>query len=222
MKKTLGIGVFALSLLAFGLPATAADGWYVSGSGGFSALQDASVKDTVTAGSGTGDAGFDNGFGLSGAIGHSWGAFRLEGELSYRENDLDDLDGITVNGFLVTALGAVDLGGDVSSFGFMANGFYDFDTGSKWAPFLMAGIGGSKINLDVTSVAGTSTTYDESDTVFAYQAGAGLGYNFSPKTSVNAQYRFFGTSDPTFDDGTDNVDGEYLSHNFWVGLTHRF
>ena len=119
-------------------------------------------------------------------------------------------------------VGTANLGGDISSFGFMANGYYDFDAGDNWAPFLMAGIGGAKINLDATSVAGVAVTYDESDTVFAYQVGAGIGYNLSPTTAVNFQYRFFGTSDPSFNDGTVVIDGEYRSHNFWGGLTQRF
>lgn len=196
--------------------------WYVSGNVGASFLSDADATDTVGALVGKGDASFDTGFGLSGAIGHAWGPVRLEGELSYRKNNLDQLNGITINGFLIPALGPVNLGGDVSSFGFMANGYYDFDTGGKWVPFLMAGIGGARLNLDVTSVASVATTYDESDTVFAYQVGAGIGYKFTPSTIANLSYRFFGTSDPTFNDGVDKVEGEYRSHNIWAGITVKF
>jgi opacity protein-like surface antigen len=226
-KKGIYAGIGAAFLIgafvsAFAIPAAAADGWYVSGNVGASALQEASITDTVTGGVGTGDADFDTGFGISGAIGHASGPFRLEGELSYRINDLDSLDGLTVNGFLITALGALDLGGDVSSFGFMANGYYDFDAGDNWAPFVMAGIGGASMNLDVTSVAGVATTYDESDTVFAYQVGAGIGYKISPSSTVDLSYRFFGTGDPTFDDGTDKIEGEYQSHNIWAGINVQF
>ena len=224
-KKVLLLGISGAFLFCtFVTPATAADGWYVSGSGGVSSLQESSSKGTITGGSVTGDVDFDTGFGLSGAIGHASGPLRLEGELSYRKNDLDQ---VTVNALLAgtvlfTNLGTANLGGDISSFGFMANGYYDFDAGDNWAPFLMAGIGGAKINLDATSVAGVAVTYDESDTVFAYQVGAGIGYNLSPTTAVNFQYRFFGTSDPSFNDGTVVIDGEYRSHNFWGGLTQRF
>lgn len=228
-KKIFAVGLggaflIGASVSVFAIPATAADGWYVSGNAGVSSLRESSSKGTITGGSATGDVDFDTGFGLSGAIGHASGPFRLEGELSYRKNDLDQIDVKTVlaGTILFTGSAVLALEGDVSSFGFMANGFYDFDIGGNWAPFVMAGIGGAKINLDATSVGGTAVTYDESDTVFAYQAGAGIGYKFSPTTTANLQYRFFGTSDPTFDDGTVEIDGEYQSHNFWVGITQRF
>lgn len=224
IERIAATGILAMSLVAYAMPATAANDWYVSGNLGVSSLQEASLTDTFAGGSITADVDFDTGYGLSGAIGHAWGPFRLEGELSYRKNDLDQIDvkTLTIAGVVFTALGTATLGGDTSSFGFMANGYYDFDTGGNWVPFVMAGIGGAKINLDVTSVGGVAVTYDESDTVFAYQAGAGLGYKFSPTTTANLQYRFFGTSDPTFDDGVDKLDSEYQSHNFWIGITQRF
>lgn len=230
-KDLLGL-VFVTSLIVSPLviaePATAADGWYVSGNVGATILRDADITDDFTVlgvpVTGKGKSDFDTGYGLSGAIGHAWGPFRLEGEISYRKNDLDKLtvDSVAVAGLLFTGVGTFDLGGDISSFGFMANGYYDFQTGSKWVPFLMAGIGGARLNLDVTSVGGLATTYDESDTVFAYQVGAGVGYKFTPNTTGNLQYRYFGTSDPTFNDGVDKVEGEYQSHNVLVGITIGF
>lgn len=224
MRKVLAFGVLAISWVAYAVPATAADGWFVSGNAGISILDDTTVTDTFAAGNVTGDVDFDAGLGISGAVGYAFGPVRLEGELSYREHDLDQVDvkTITIAGVIFTAVGAADLGGDTSSFGFMANGYYDFDTGSKWVPFAMAGIGGARISLDVQSVGGIAVTYDESDTVFAYQAGAGIGYKVTPATTLNLSYRFFGTTDPTFDDGVDKVESEYQSHNIWVGFTHRF
>ena len=154
----------------------------------------------------------------------AWGNFRLEGEFSYRKNDLDavDVKTLTVAGVVFTALGTAALEGDTSSLGFMANGWYDFDTGTPWVPFVGAGVGVAKINIDIESVAGITTIYDESDTVLAFQVGAGVGYNVTPKTTVSLSYRFFGTADPEFDDGVDKIDAEYFSHNVMVGLLFRF
>ena len=219
-----GAFLIGASVSVFATPAAAADGWYASGNVGGAALQESFSTGKVGALTATGDVDFDTGYGLSGAIGYASGPFRLEGELSYRINDLDqvDVESLAAGSIIFTNLGVAALQGDVSSFGFMANGFYDFDIGSNWTPFVMAGIGGASINLDATSVGGVAVTYDESDTVLAYQVGAGIGYKFSPTTTANFQYRFFGTSDPTFNDGTVEIDGEYLSHNFWVGITQRF
>ncbi len=198
--------------------------WYVSGNVGAAILQDAKVTDTFTGGSITGDVEFDNGYGVSGALGHAWGPFRLEGEISYRKNDLDKVNvtSLTVAGVVFTALGSASLGGDISSLGFMANGFYDFDTGGPWVPFVGAGIGGARLNIDIKSVAGVATVYDQSDTVFAYQAAAGIGYKFTPKIMATLSYRYFVTSDPTFNDGVDKLEAEYRSHNIWAGLIVRF
>ena len=228
MRKVLGIGVLAMSWAAFVMPATAADGWYVSANAGGSTLLDADFKDVFpvlgVSVSANGETEYDTGYGISGSIGRYWGKFRLEGEISYRQNDLDKLTitSLGAAGVLVTGVAAFDLGGDISSLGFMVNAYRDFDAGGNWAPFVMAGIGGANINLDATSIGGVAVTYDESDTVIAYQVGAGVGYKFSPKTSVNLSYRFLGTSDPTFDDGVDVIDSEYYSHNLWVGITQKF
>jgi hypothetical protein len=54
----------------------------------------------------------------------------------------------------------------------MVNAFRNFDNDTKWVQFVVAGIGGERINLDATSVTGADITYNESDTVFSYQAGA--------------------------------------------------
>jgi opacity protein-like surface antigen len=224
-KKALFLGLSGTLLIgAFAAPATAADGWYASGNVGFSTAEESSTTDTFPTGNITADIKHNLGYGISGAVGHATGPFRIEGELSYRKNDLDEVDikTLTVAGVLFTNLGVAELKGDSSSLGFMANGYYDFNTWEKWTPFVMGGIGGAKLNIEPETVAGLAVNYDESDTVLAYQVGAGLGYNFSPKILVNLQYRYFGTNDPTFDDGVDKLEGEYKSHNFWIGLTQRF
>ena len=40
--------------------------------------------------------------------------------------------------------------------------------------------------------------------------------------TVSRAYRFFGTADPEFDDGTDKVDAEYASHNIMLGVVAKF
>ena len=220
----------AIAAIAFGAVTTiltappAHAQWYVSGNVGAAILQDADVTDTFAGGSITGDVEFDSGYGVSGALGHAWGPFRLEGEISYRKNDLDKVNvtSLTVAGVVFTALGSASLGGDISSLGFMANGFYDFDTGGPWVPFVGVGIGAARVNIDITSVAGIATVYDQSDTILAYQAAAGIGYKFTPKIMGTLSYRYFVTSDPTFNDGVDQIETEYRSHNIWAGLIVRF
>lgn len=217
--------LLGVSMLAISTSAQAADDWYVSGGAGLSILSDSDIKDTVTGvGSADGNVSYDNGFALTGAVGKSFGDFRVEGELSYRKNDLDTLTitSVTLAGQTFAGSASAKLTGDQSTLGFMANGYYDFNNDSSWTPFVMGGAGMARHNLDVKSVGGVATTYDETDTVFAYQMGVGVGYAVTEKADVTLQYRLFGTADATYDDGTDKIEGDYLNHSIMVGFTHAF
>ena len=224
MKKLFGIGTLAISLLVFAMPATAADGWYASGNVGVSNFRETDASDTAAGITVSGTAKGDAGLFISGAVGYSWDAFRLEGEISHQKSDLDSVNvtGVTLFGSTFTTNIDLAVDGDVSALGFMVNGWYDFDTGSKLTPYVGGGIGLSKQDIDVTSVAGVSTPYNQDDTVFSYQAGVGLNYNFAENTSAGLGYRYFGSSDAEFDDGTDKVEAEYSSHIVSIGLVHRF
>lgn len=216
--------VFTAFVLVTSVPGAQAQ-WYVSGNAGVTALSDSDVTDTAAGGSFTGETSFDTGFGFTGAVGHAFGNVRIEGEISYRQNDLDDLSvtSLTLAGTTLSgALGTFPLEGDISSLGFMANGWYDFSTGTNWVPFVGAGLGIANLSLEIENVGGTVVTFDESETVFAYQVAAGIGYKVAPKTTVTLSYLLFGTSDPEFDDGIDKIEAEYLSHNIMVGFIHRF
>ncbi|HCS69072.1 MAG TPA: hypothetical protein DIW51_03795 [Rhodospirillaceae bacterium] len=201
-----------------------ADSWYVAGNVGLTSLSDSATTDTFAGGNVSTDIEYDSGIGLSGAIGRSFGAFRVEGEVSYRNNSSDQATDITgsLAGNLFTAAGPLAIDADMSSLGFLANAYYDFKNDSQWTPFLMGGLGIARLNFDVKSVGGASVNYDETDTVVAYQVGMGVGYQVTPETSVTASYRYFATSDASFNDSVDKVDAEYGTHNFWIGVVHQF
>ena len=103
--------VCATSLLCLASLAHADEGWYVSGQAGASILTSSELDEP------TGiltEVDFDVGYGLSGALGYHWGLFRVEGEITYAESDIDEVEvlGIEVSG-----------SGDVDSLRFMANAF---------------------------------------------------------------------------------------------------
>jgi len=92
---------------------------------------------------------------------------------------------------------------------------------------------GTKVNYDTwgytvkrsdgfKTVVQTSKTNNWFTTVFSYQGGVGLHFDYKENTSLGLGYRFFGSSDAKFDDGTDKVEAEYSSHIISVGLVHRF
>ena len=117
--------------------------------------------------------------------------------------------------------------GAFSMLAFMANVDYDFDTGSRWVPYVGGGLGLAIISLDAESAEGESFV-DDRDTVFAYQVGAGIGYEFplpeGRSITVSLDWRYFGTQAPTF---TGAVTGnefqtEISGHDIGIGLIYGF
>ena len=124
--------------------------------------------------------------------------------------------------------GTQAIDGNFSMLAFMANVDYDFDTGSRWVPYVGGGLGVATISIDTESATTGRSLADDSDTVFAYQVGAGLGYEFpleeSRSITVSLDYRYFATQDPTFKgDVTGNeFDVEISGHDIGISLIYGF
>jgi len=176
----------------------------------------------------------------------------------------DTFTGVKLPGTLLTTIHKFDftgthnvtnapatVDGELTSFSFMANLWYDFPLGdSGFKPFVGAGIGVANLTLSydfransaipqyrfnnigttksttkatVSSVVvtntftntalTTSTTmvtptthFKDDEAVFAYQFGAGLGYEFDNGIMLSAQYRYFATMEADFGDVSDNVE----------------
>lgn len=114
--------------------------------------------------------------------GYAFGnGLRLEGEVAIRGNEFDHLDGS-------------NLSGDLLSLAFMANGFYDIDTGSAFVPYLGVGIGFAVAETDNVR-SGGGLIVDDTTAAFAYQFGGGLAYMLTPRLALVGDLRFFGTTD---------------------------
>jgi opacity protein-like surface antigen len=188
----------------------AAVGPYVSGQVGATSVLDAdntAFGDTI-------ETSYDLGFNVGAAGGYDFGLLRVEGEITYRQNDVDELG--------VPGTGSVGGDGDISAFSLMANGFWDIETGSPVTPYLGAGIGVALVSMNDVGALGL-TLADDDDTVFAYQFAAGVAFDLNPSMALDLGYRFFATTDPEFTD-PDGVkfDSEYMSHNLSLGLRYTF
>lgn len=130
-------------------------------------------------------------------------------------------------GAATAVTGTRPIKGNFSMLAFMANVDYDFDTGSRWVPYVGGGLGVATISIDTETEEGTSLA-DDSDTVFAYQVGAGLGYEFpleeGRSITVSLDWRYFATQDPTFKG--DVTGGEFdvgiSGHDIGIGLIYGF
>ena len=100
-----------------------------------------------------------------------------------------------------------ELDADLTTLSLMANGYYDFETGSALKPFIGAGIGFANHDFE-----------DVDDTVFAYQFTLGAAYAVNETMDLDCAYRYFATADPDLD----GIDADYGSHNISVGLRFKF
>ena len=188
-------------------------------------VQDSDVTDSVPGASATGSAEFDTGWAFGAALGYAYpSGLRIEGELSYRRNDIDSVtvDSVMVGPDLFTGLGTFDVDGEVDSLAFMANLWYDFNAGGNTKPYIGGGLGIVRVGVDIDGVAGIATSYSDEDWVFGYQLGAGVGFQVASNTMLTIDYRFLGTSDPEFEDSGEKLEAEYLTHALMVGLRFGF
>lgn len=155
------------------------------------------------------DIQYDGGFNIGAALGYDFGLARLEGEFGYRQNDIDELEALGVS---------VGADGDVSLITVMGNGYIDFENQTPFIPYIMGGVGIGFISANDVEVMDIEVV-DDDDTVFAYQLGAGFGYEVVEGIYFDVSYRFLGTSDPEFEDVTDvEFESEYQSHNIVAGV----
>lgn len=204
MKKRVLLlaGCFSLATIA---PAIAADGPY------FTIMAGATFLDDLTwSKPGSPDIEFEHeaGFNVGGALGYEYKMFRLEGEIAYRKNKIDEfnLQGSTI-----------DSGGDIDAISVMGNLYIDFENRTAWTPYIGAGAGWASLDVDELSITGYIANNDDDDG-FAYQFIGGFGYEVSDALTANLDYRYFATDDPDFG----AVEAEYESHNVIVGLRYQF
>jgi opacity protein-like surface antigen len=149
---------------------------------------------------------FDKGYNISGVIGHRFtGGFRLEGEFNFSRSGVKRHRGLTVGGTDVDAVDAsvltrgttvgstvgtvLDSGiGKQRSFGAFANGYYDFNSGGNFQPFVGAGVGVQRTKFDYRP--SNIDVGEGSDTNLAWQVMAGATYKVSPSFEVYGQYNY--------------------------------
>jgi OmpA-OmpF porin, OOP family len=190
----------ALVAAAFFLPATAKaeDGY------GFWPKWEGAYVAGQAGGSFPTDDELDNGGSYALALGYQFNAnVRTELEGSYRNNDFDS--------------GVTDA--DADTWGLMLNAFYDFKNESRLTPYVGGGIGWAHSNLD-GDVGGIG--FDDSDDAFAYQLGAGLAFNVTDGLALTADYRWFDTTDFTYDFAGVEGDADYSAHEIRAGFRYVF
>ncbi len=204
--------LFSFSLLSTPGLAQSWDGQtYVTVQGGVAQQEG---HDFITGGGAKVETEMKDGYVVVGAIGRQYGNIRAELEGSYRANDVDS-----------HKVGAATLAGsrgETTVLAGMGNLYYDIPTGGALTPYLGVGAGVAEVEFENYGTNATGTVLDDSDTTFAYQGMAGLNYALNGNLSLNAEYRYFATSDAEVQSGTRTSDVEYQAHNIIAGARYTF
>ncbi|ANP46671.1 OmpA family protein [Candidatus Viadribacter manganicus] len=202
MSKTMQAIALAALLASLAGTANATEGWYGRADVGYSV--DGALKVD-----GGGDLDFDDDWMVSAGVGYAFqNNFRVEGELSHRQNDFADLDG------------------DARALALMANVYYDFNRGGRYEPYVGVGVGGARISTE--GVIGP-ISWDDDATVFAYQAMVGVAIGLTDRLDLDVGYRYFvadGASVNGLFSGEGNepfqFDADYEHQAVTVGLRYQF
>lgn len=98
--------------------------------------------------------------------------------------------------------------GKIESMSVMGAIYYSFDIGSKWRPYIGAGVGGVQVTFDlVPPISGQ-------DFVFGWEGMAGVTIPVANKLDLALGYKYQGANDSTISGA--NI--EYKSHNISAGL----
>lgn len=203
--KNISLKLIAGMLVSIGAVGTAqaAGPNYFSAWGGYNALDDSDIE---TPG-GDLSSDLDDGFGVGVAYGRWFDPrrhWRGEVELSYRENDVDDVAGIGSDGELNALTG-------------MVNGYYDFTPNARFSPYVGAGVGFADVEADRVALPG-SVEIDDDDSVFAYQAMVGANYELTSSVDFFGELRYLGADDPELN----GRESEYETFTGLAGLRYRF
>jgi OOP family OmpA-OmpF porin len=187
-----------LALLMTGTAGVAhAEGWYARGDLGYSVGGGLDIENVEGGYQGGNNGPFggdtdheDNWMGSVG-IGRAWeNGFRLEGELAYRENELDPTPTVERGETTATSL--------------MVNAYWDFNRDGGWQPYVGVGVGAAEVEAsasrgDPVPPPFDFIGFDEKDTGFAYQAMVGVNIPMSERLSLDLGYRYFAAPDLEYD-----------------------
>ncbi|SCZ54261.1 outer membrane protein [Epibacterium ulvae] len=204
----------------------AAQEYYGQVFGGFSNLTDSNFSGTIGGSTQNVDTDFDDGFNFGFAIGRTFEAWsgngyglRGEIELSYSDNDVDGVD------FSGNGAGAeANPGGDVTSTRLFANLIADFNTGSRFSPYIGAGLGIDFVDHDI--VYGNNVTITGSDEALAAQLILGASYQLNDRTALFTDARYVRSFDVdstrTSPAGTASVSDDLSRVNVNFGVRFQF
>jgi OmpA-OmpF porin, OOP family len=225
-RQYFAIGCAFLIILALSVSARA-DGFYADVHGGTGITWNGSTRVSSDAGPASVNAhtNYDVGWLTGASAGYAWHlwhqGFATEFEFTFRQNHVDRVAA-------GAPFGTITTGGDLHSYDMMLNQYYRFENSTPFTPYIGGGIGESSVALNNTRpVAGPDTApFSGTDAVFAYQGIAGVAYQIREHWSLAAEYRYFSTVRPGFQQLVANqevkISPDYAVNNVLLRLIYAF
>jgi opacity protein-like surface antigen len=151
---------------------------------------------------GTGKVSYDPGVVAGGAIGLDFDVLRVEANVDYRRADIAKYLSSNVNG-------------ELQLLTYMVNGHLVAPLKFPVKPYLLGGVGFA--TAFVSDFAG-SPSGKQSNTRFAYELGAGIGFEIKRNVTLDFNYRYLGVSD--FD--LKNTSFSYSANNVLFGVRYLY
>lgn len=215
--------VMALASTAIAGPALARDkAWYIGVEGGAAIVED--IKFTIAGVPDAATAKQKKAYDVDGIIGYDFGMFRLEAEVAYKESRADTYTN-SVTTFRATGIAPAPAGtgaysGKTNALSFMINGLLDFGDEDGLQGFVGGGAGVARVKFSNYSINPGGSFLNDSNTVFAYQALAGVRAPLSDHIDVGLKYRFFNADRVDVVDALGRAErGRFRSHSILGSLT---
>jgi OmpA-OmpF porin, OOP family len=196
VRNFVSVGVAAIALVASAATARA-EGFYadVHGGAGIPWNETTRISSDVLPASFKAHTNYDIGWLAGASAGYKWDGGWARGlasevEFTFRQNHINRIATST----------PITLGGDLHSYAIMLNGYYRFLNSTLFTPYIGGGIGEATTVLNNTRFAGGLNTgpFSSTDAVLGYQGIAGVSYPIAPHLSMAAEYRYFATLRPGF------------------------
>jgi len=153
------------------------------------------------------------GVGMGGGLGYRYSDFRVEGEVMYGRNDVKDIRFVGGGG---------DMSGYYDLWGATMNLFYDLPVGSRFRPYVGAGLGVVFFEAHDITLAGFPPTHGSSK-LFACKLMAGVSYTLSDAWRLLLGYRFMAMNGPDFETGGLPLHGDPVqTHAVQAGVQFYF
>jgi opacity protein-like surface antigen len=186
----------AAAMAAFAALPAAAQELYAQGNLGVSLAGTADVESDFEGLTGSGDIDLENGWLASAALGSGFRGVRVEAEVIYSNNDVDE------DGFDDVS---------VEHLGLLANVLYDFPVTGAFRPYVGAGagVGNTTVELDGD---------DADDTGLAWQLRAGATLGSEEGVMWDIGYRYLNLADFEVSEEDASLEAEAAIHAITVGV----